>query len=228
MSPQTPLKDVNDVLYAYQLPEPVPVQETPNEDNPVEKKEIPLEKGSPIYIRIVHRKVQKEQSYFISPYNVTLFSSPAVLSFKQGSLTNKQLYNKVAEMFKPMTERPEPEKKDQKERKAKKESKGKTEKKDGEERKPKKPGKKEKKENHETKDKKEKNEKIDDSTFPFELKIVSANGMSCYKSPWYLFSIGTDIPFNDETVIIQNDQTIALDWKVSVYMLNYHRYENTL
>lgn len=110
------------------------------------------------YLRILHRKIQKETVYFINPYNVTLFSSPHVFSFKPGTLTNKQLYQQLATMFKWMIPQTKKSKRE------KKSSGG---------------GEGEK-------------EKVEEE-FPFEIRLVSANGMSCSRSPWYQFSIGTEV-----------------------------------
>jgi len=61
--------------------------------------------------------------------------------------------------------------------------------------------------------------------YPFVLKYVNVTGTACSRSPWYAFNIGTPLLPSDEAIDLENDETVAVDWKPELYTLKYIRLE---
>eukprot|EP00800_Vazella_pourtalesii_P019812 TRINITY_DN687_c0_g1_i4.p1 TRINITY_DN687_c0_g1~~TRINITY_DN687_c0_g1_i4.p1 ORF type:complete len:1290 (+),score=322.70 TRINITY_DN687_c0_g1_i4:294-4163(+) len=56
--------------------------------------------------------------------------------------------------------------------------------------------------------------------FPFNLKMVYKDGVTCARCPWYTFCRGCPIPC-DETAIVSNVSFIGIDWQPGVLHLRY-------
>lgn len=89
MTKKVQLKDVADVLFAYEAVGEIEEKEKVTEDDLV-------------YVKLLHRKVEKERLYFITPYTTQLFSAPMMLSF-ENKMTQKKLYEIVNEKVAFMT-----------------------------------------------------------------------------------------------------------------------------
>jgi len=179
-------------------------------EEPKKEKETPQKKTDIIYIRVLHRKIQRNKIYFMTPYSTNLFSSPTIFSFSKLELTKKQLYCSIADLLSWMVP------------KDTKNAEGTTSKK---------PTTKQK----ETSEKPDADPKTENdsesenslpqvgSRYPFLLKYVNSSGTACSRSPWYTFNLGTLISDDDGLVDLQNDDTVAIDWKPDLYSLKYLR-----
>lgn len=202
------LKDVTDVLYGFELIgeiSEIPKTEKDDEeqqqqqqvtDEPVEEEEEGGEKI--IYLHVLHRKVEKERLFFISPYTTQLFSVPFVVSFDKSRTTGKDLYSLLHTKVKFMMEQLEKQQNSETNGAG-----GVTE---------------------VTEQNEEKDEGGEEVQFPFLIRVVNQSGEKCPDAPWYHFNIGTEIDPNSENLLnLACGTTIALDWFPSVYHLKYYR-----
>jgi len=146
----------------------------------------------------------------MTPYSANLFSSPTIFSFSKLELTKKQLYSSIADLLSWMVP------KDTKNAEVT-------------------PSKKPTTKQKETSEKPDADPKTENdsesenslpqvgSRYPFLLKYVNSSGTACSRSPWYTFNPGTLISDDDGLVDLQNDDTVAIDWKPDLYSLKYLR-----
>ena len=58
------------------------------------------------------------------------------------------------------------------------------------------------------------------SQYPFVLKLVSKDGLTCSQCPWYEFCIGCPLPC-DESPLGRTSGYIAVDWDNTTLHLKY-------
>lgn len=182
------LKDVADVLYVFELDE-----EISTEMKGAEEKDEGV-----AYMKFVHRKVDKEKLFFVTPYITQLFSLPFVVSFDRKLTSMKKLYQLINEKVDFMIDK-EREEKEEEERKKQKQNLN------GDSANP-------------TNDEEER------PPFPFTLRLVNPTGEKCPTSAWYHFSIGKELDPNSEDLVdLPCGSTISVDWHTPVYQLKHFR-----
>jgi hypothetical protein len=229
VTPKIALKDVADILYGFELAGDLGEDGGKVEEMKVEGEEEgekgegmavegEEEKGEDeeglVYLHVLHRKIEKERMFFISPYTSQLFSIPFVISFEKSKTpTVKEFYKMVEEKVKFMVEDWEKEKEEGKQRGG------------GEKGKEKQGGPKEDEEEGKEKEGKgEEGEAEEGPKYPFVLRQVNEKGESCPLSSWYHYSLGRTLdPASSDPLDLPTNGTIAVDWDPPVYSLKYYR-----